>query len=56
MNEKQIGFIHWMYNFAITEMKLQPGKFLESDQIKLKEAVERRFPEYVEQITKEFEL
>lgn len=54
MDEKQIILIHWLYNFSIVEMKSQPDKFLESDQIKLKEAVERRFPKHANEITKPF--
>lgn len=56
MNEKQIYLIHWLYNFAIVEMMAQPNKFLKTDQAKLKEAVERRFPDYAEKITKQFDI
>ncbi len=56
MDEKQVNLIHWLYNFAIVEMASQPDKFLESDQFKLREAIERRFPEYVDEITKPFDL
>lgn len=56
MNDKQIYLIHWLYNFAITEMKLNQDKFMESDEEMLKEAIERRFPEYVDDITKPFDI
>ena len=56
MNDKQINLIHWLYNFAIVEMLAQPDKFLDSDQTKLKEAIERRFPDYASEITKPFEM
>lgn len=56
MDEKQIRLLNWLYNFAIVEMMTQPDKFLETDQVKLKEAIERRFPVYVNEITKPFEL
>jgi hypothetical protein len=56
MTKEKLRLINWMYNFSILEMKAQPDKFLESDQIQLREAVKRRFPEYVDEITKEFKL
>ena len=56
MNDKQVNLIHWLYNFAITEMKLKSDKFMESDERLLKEAIERRFPEYAEDITKPFDI
>jgi hypothetical protein len=56
LSKEQIRLVNWMYNFSIVEMKIQPEKFLESDQIKLRESVERRFPEYAEEIIKEFEF
>ncbi len=56
MDEKQVNLIHWLYHFARIEMIAQPDKFLETDQIQLREAIERRFPEYANQITRPFEI
>lgn len=51
LDEKQIGLISWMYNFSIVEMVSQPDKYNARDQELLWEAVMRRFPAYVDQIT-----
>ena len=54
MTKEQIRLIAWMYYFSITEMKAKPDKFFESDQVKLTEAIQRRFPEHAEEIFNNF--
>ncbi|RYI30533.1 hypothetical protein EVU96_08955 [Bacillus infantis] len=56
MDEKQTFLIHWLYNFSINEMKANPEKFLVTDQVRLKEAIYRRFPKQADEITKPFDL
>lgn len=55
MDKKQIGLLNWMYNFIHIEiMYNHRGNFIESDIIKLQEAIERRFPDYKDEIVKRF--
>jgi hypothetical protein len=55
MDEKQVGLLNWMYNFIYVEMKMNyGGKFIDSDIVKVQEAIERRFPEYKDEIIKPF--
>jgi hypothetical protein len=56
MNKEQIRLIQWLYNFSLVEMKAQPDKFLIKDQLKLKESIERRFPEHADEIMKEWKF
>lgn len=46
MTPEQLRLVSWLYNFAIINMIQKVDKYTESDQIKLKEAIYRRFPEH----------